>query len=200
MSEVFVNIKSRSFRPALKLWHRMEQDQPFLRSLENLWRLCVFQSHPKQIQASVRLGLFVLLVYFLATMATLFSSPGLNIDLTLGCALSLGTLLVVVVFFWILHAFKSSLAIYPSAIIAITGTQSVVTLINLPILLFYNQIPSNNAASVLTTSLMIILFGWGLVISGRILHFSLQISRVLGSCLALSLAFLIRAAVTTLLS
>lgn len=178
----------------------MEQDQPLWQSLENLWRLCVFQSHPKQIQPSLSLALFILLVYLLATMATLFSSPGLNIDLILGFTLSLGTLLSVALFFWLLHAFKSSLRIYPSVILAITGTQSVITLINLPVLLFYNQIPANNAASILTTSLMIILFGWGLVIIGRILHFSLNISRVLGSGLALSLAFLIRAAVTTLLS
>lgn len=148
----------------------------------------------------MHLGLFVLLIYFLVTMATLFSSPGLSIDLITGSALSLGTLLVMAVFFWMLHAFKSTMPLYPSTIIAITGTQSIVTLIDLPVLLFYNQIPSNNAASVLTTSLMIILFGWGMVISGRILHFSLNISQVLGCGLALSLAFLIRTAVTTLLS
>lgn len=178
----------------------MELDQSILQSLENVWRLCLFKCHPKQIRPSLHLIFFIVLLYFLATMATLFSSPGLNMSLILGLELSLGTLIVMVIFFWLLHAYKATLSIYPSTVIAIMGTQTVVTLINLPVLLFYNQIPPNNMANVLATTLMIILFGWGLVITGRILHFSLNISHALGCGIALSLAFIIRAAVTALLS
>lgn len=178
----------------------MEKDQTFLQSLERLWQLCVFQSKPQDIKITPILSITLFMVYLVGVGACLVTVPGLKISLPLGSGLVVGSLGFIFVFLLALHFYKGTRADFFATILTIIGTQAIIVFINLPALLFYNQIPSNNFAGQLVLGLMLILLGWSLAIIGRILHFTLQISHALGGAIALSFVFVIRAAGLMVLS
>ena len=178
----------------------MEKEQTFLQSLERIWQLCVFQSKPQNLRVSVALTVTFVPVYLMGIFATLVVAPGLRLSLTLGTGMVIGSLALITLFLWALHFYKGTRQDFFATMLAIVGTQSVILFINLPALLFYNQIPANNIAKQAILTLMVILLGWSLAITGRILHFSLQISHALGGAIALSWVLVIRAGALMILS
>lgn len=178
----------------------MEKEQTFLQSIEHLWRLCVFQSTPQDLKASSALAATLIPLYLMGIFVTLIITPGLKLSMAVGTGMVLGALVFVTLFLLGLHFYKGTHQHFLSTVLALIGTQCIILFINLPALLYYNQIPSNNIAGQMVLGLMVVLLGWSLAITGRVLHFSLQISHALGAAIALSWVFIIRAAGLMLLS
>lgn len=178
----------------------MKKEQTFLQSIEHLWRLCVFQSTPQDLKAGGALAAAVIPLYLMGILATLVVTPGLKLSMALGTGMVVGALALIALFLLGLHLYKGTRQHFLSTMLAIIGTQCIILFVNLPALLFYTQIPANNIAGQMVLSLMVILLGWSLAITGRILHFSLQISHALGSAIALSWVFIIRAGGLMILS
>lgn len=178
----------------------MESEQTFLQSVQHLLRLCIFRSEPKFVKARLPLILLVITTYVMIATTTLIISPGIKLTPVLTATLLSSGLLTSIVALWLLHFFKGAQALFFPAILSIFSVHTMVMMINLPALLLYSKLPQSNIAAPLTMTLMLILLGWGLAATGRILHFSLDIDHVLGSAIALSLMFIVRLIGITVLS
>lgn len=178
----------------------MESEQTFFQSVQHLLKLCVFRSEPKLVKARLPLILLIITTYIMVATTTLVISPGIKLTPALTAALLSSGLLTFVAVLWLLHFFKGAQTLFFPAIWSIFSVHTMVMIVNLPALLFYSKLPQNNLAAPLTMTLMLILLGWGLAATGRILHFSLDIDHVLGSAIALSLMFVVRLIGLTLLS
>ena len=152
----------------------MEKEQTYLQSLERIWQMCVFQSKPQELKVGIALAATLIPFYLMGIFVTLIITPGLNISMALGTSMVLGALGIIILFLWGLHFYKGTRENFLSAVFSVVGTQCVILFINLPTLLFYNQIPGQTVATQMVLGLMVILLGWSLAIIGRILHFSLQ--------------------------
>jgi hypothetical protein len=178
----------------------MEKEQTFLQSLERLWQLCVFQSKPQELRVGAALAAAIIPLYLVGIFASLIIAPGLRLSLAVGTGMVVGALVLITLFLWGLHFYKGTRQDFLATMLAIIGTQCIILFINLPALLFYQQIPANNIAGQMVLGLMVALLGWSLAIIGRILHFSLQISHALGGAIALSWVLVIRAGSLMILS
>ncbi|MBV1873004.1 MAG: hypothetical protein KUG83_10700 [Gammaproteobacteria bacterium] len=171
----------------------MVKEQTFFQFLERLWQLCVFQSSPLELKVSPTAISVVSPTYFLMVAVTMLLAPGLHPSFAVGAGLLFGTFALITLFLWILHFYKGAHEHFMGSMLATTGTQCIILFINIPALLFYNQIPFGNYAAQMVLGLMVILLGWSLAITGRILHLSLKISLALGAAIALSFVFIVRA-------
>ncbi|MBV1873258.1 MAG: hypothetical protein KUG80_00660 [Gammaproteobacteria bacterium] len=178
----------------------MESEQTFLQSVQHLLKLCIFKSEPKLVKARLPLILLLISTYVMIATTTLVITPGIKLTPALTAALLSSGLLTSIAVLWLLHFFKGAQSLFFPALLSIFSVHTMVMIINLPALLFYSKLPQNNLASPLTMTLMLILLGWGLAATGRILHFSLDIDHVLGSAIALSLMFIVRLIGITILS
>lgn len=144
------------------------------------WNICRFKKGPESVPTQPFFVMVVFLGYFLATFAAVGASADLKVSFFAAFLMVLMIAGVTFGLVWVLLTFKGVSNRFLPTILALVGTDVVLTVLGLPLIIALNYWSPEGLTDVLG-GLLILLMGWSIVVGGFILHRALNMSLMQGS-------------------